>query len=105
MFVVNSLLFVAFLKEGSPLMTNAITNMNTKPNNNPIFASEVIQALHRSCNALGSVRKLDLASSGLFSAWLHPAPSSIKPISPASPSLPGEKPLALGPTTEFLDKA
>jgi hypothetical protein len=54
---------------------------------------------------LGSVGKLDLASSGLFSAWLHPAASTIKPISPASPSLPGEKTLALGPTTEFSDRA
>jgi len=60
--------------------------------------------------ALGSVGKVALASSGpllwLFSlltqqlsdkgnrscpAWLHPAPSTIRPISPASPSLPGEK--------------
>ena len=40
---------------------------------------------------LGSVGKLALASSGPFSVWLHPAPSTIKPISPASPSLPGEK--------------
>jgi hypothetical protein len=40
---------------------------------------------------LGSVGKVALASSGSFSAWLHPAPSTIKPISPASPSLPAEK--------------
>jgi len=32
-----------------------------------------------------------LASSGPFSAWLHPAASTIQPTSPASPSLPGEK--------------
>jgi len=53
----------------------------------------------------GCVRKLDLASSGLFSAWLHPAASTIKPTLPASPSLPDEKTLARGPTTEFSDKA
>jgi len=41
--------------------------------------------------ALGSVGKVALASSSPFSAWLHPAPSTIKSISPASPSLPGEK--------------
>jgi hypothetical protein len=29
--------------------------------------------------------------SGPFTAWLHPAVSTIKPTSPASPSLPGEK--------------
>ena len=40
---------------------------------------------------LGSAGKVALASSGPFSTWLHPAPSTIKPISPASPSLPGEK--------------
>ena len=40
---------------------------------------------------LGSVGKPDLAPSGPFSAWLHPVPSTIKPISPASPSLPVEK--------------
>ncbi|MCH8194134.1 MAG: hypothetical protein IIA65_08965 [Planctomycetes bacterium] len=70
------------------------------------------------------VGEFDLASSGLFSAWLHPAASTIKPTSPASPSLPGEnsgflcpirgcasslkqpkkKWLALGPTTEFSDR-
>jgi len=33
------------------------------------------------------------------------AASTIKRISPASPSLPCEKPLALGPTTEFPDRA
>jgi hypothetical protein len=54
---------------------------------------------------LGSVEKLDLASSGLFSACLHPAVSTIQPTSPASPSLAGEKTLALGPTTEFSDRA
>jgi hypothetical protein len=54
---------------------------------------------------LGSVGKLDLASSGLFSACLNPAASTIKQTSPASPSLPGEKTLALGPTMEFPDKA
>jgi hypothetical protein len=54
---------------------------------------------------LGSVSKLDLASSGLFFAWLHPAASTMKPTSPASPSLPDEKSLALGPTTEFSDGA
>jgi MauM/NapG family ferredoxin protein len=41
--------------------------------------------------ALSSARKVALASSGLFSAWLRPAPSTIKSISPASPSLPGER--------------
>jgi len=41
----------------------------------------------------------------LFSACLHPAASTIKPISPASPSLPGEESLALGPTTEFSERA
>jgi len=40
---------------------------------------------------LGSVGKPDLASSGPFSAWRHPAASAIEPTSPASPSLPGEK--------------
>ena len=54
---------------------------------------------------VGCVRKLYLASSGLFYAWLLPATSTIKPTSPASPSLPGEKTLALVPTTEFSDKA
>ncbi len=39
----------------------------------------------------GCVGKLDLASSGPFFAWLHPAASTIEPTSPASPSLPGEK--------------
>ena len=53
----------------------------------------------------GSVRIPDLASSGPFSACLHPAVSTIKPTSPASPSLSGEKTLALGPTTEFSDRA
>jgi len=37
------------------------------------------------------VGELDLVSSGPFSAWLHPAVSTIKPTSPASPSLPDEK--------------
>ena len=37
------------------------------------------------------VGELDLASSGPFYAWLHPAVSTIKPISPASPSLSDEK--------------
>jgi hypothetical protein len=55
--------------------------------------------------ALGSAGKLDLASSGLFSACLHPAVSMIKQTSPASPSLPDEKPLALEPTTELSDRA
>ena len=36
-------------------------------------------------------RKTRSSSSGPFSAWLHPAVSTIKPTSPASPSLPGEK--------------
>ena len=40
-----------------------------------------------------------------FSSGRRPAPSTIQPISPASPSLPDEKPLALGPTTDFSDKA
>jgi len=40
---------------------------------------------------LGSVGKPDLASSGPFSTWLHPAVSTIEQTSPASPSLPGEK--------------
>ena len=40
---------------------------------------------------LGRVGKLDLASSGPFSAWPHPAASTIEQTSPASPSLPGEK--------------
>jgi len=39
----------------------------------------------------GSVGKPDLASSGPFPAWLHPPVSTIKPTSPASPSLPSEK--------------
>ncbi len=38
-----------------------------------------------------SVGKPDLASSGPFSACLHPAASTIKQTSPASPSLSGEK--------------
>jgi len=54
---------------------------------------------------LGSVGKVALASSGPFPTWRHPAPSTIKPISPASPSLSGEKTLALRPTTEFSDRA
>ena len=37
------------------------------------------------------VGELDLASTGPFSGWLHPAASTIKPTSPASPSLPAEK--------------
>ncbi len=37
--------------------------------------------------ALGSVGKPDLASSGPFSTWLHPAVSTIKPTSPASAAL------------------
>jgi enediyne biosynthesis protein E4 len=40
---------------------------------------------------LGTVGKPDLASSGPFSACLHPAVSTIKQTSPASPSLSGEK--------------
>ncbi len=40
---------------------------------------------------LEPVGEFDLASSGPFSAWLHPAASTIEPTSPASPSLPGEK--------------
>jgi hypothetical protein len=50
------------------------------------------------------VGELDLASSGLFPACLHPAVSMIKQTSPASPSLSGEETLALGPTTEFSDR-
>jgi len=50
------------------------------------------------------VEKFALASSGPFSAWRHPAASTIKLISPASPSLPDEKLLALGPTVEFLER-
>jgi hypothetical protein len=46
----------------------------------------------------------DLASSGLFSASLHPAVSTIETTTPASPSLSGEKTLALGPTMEFSDR-
>ena len=45
----------------------------------------------RVCGVLGSVGKPHLASSGPFSAWLRPAASTIKPTSPASPSLPGGK--------------
>jgi hypothetical protein len=37
------------------------------------------------------VGELDLASSGPFFAWLHPAVSTIKQTSPASPSLPDKK--------------
>jgi len=37
------------------------------------------------------VGELDLASSGPFFARLHPAVSTIKPTSPASPSLPDKK--------------
>jgi hypothetical protein len=37
------------------------------------------------------VGEFDLVSNGPFSAWLHPAVSTIKPTSPASPSLPDEK--------------
>ena len=40
---------------------------------------------------LEPVGEFDLASTGPFSAWLHPAASTIEPTSPASPSLPGEK--------------
>jgi hypothetical protein len=40
----------------------------------------------------------------LFPACLHPAVSTIKQTSPASPSLSGEKTLAFGPTTEFSDR-
>ena len=40
---------------------------------------------------LGSVGKPDLASSGPFSACLHPAVSTMKRTLPASPSLSGEK--------------
>ena len=40
---------------------------------------------------LGSVGKPDLASSGPFSTWPHPAVSTMKQTSPAPPSLPGEK--------------
>ena len=47
--------------------------------------------LMTSTEVLGSVGKPDLASSGHFSIWLHPAVSTIKPTSPASPSLPGER--------------
>ncbi len=39
----------------------------------------------------GSVRKPDLASSGPFSTWLHPAASTIESTSPASPSLLSKK--------------
>ncbi len=39
----------------------------------------------------GCVGKLDLASCGPFSAWPHPAASTIGQTSPASPSLPDEK--------------
>ncbi len=37
------------------------------------------------------IGELDLASSGPFFVWLHPAVSTIKPTSPASLSLPDEK--------------
>ena len=47
--------------------------------------------LMTSTEVLGSVGKPDLASSGPFSTWLHPAVSTIEPTSPASPSLPGGK--------------
>ena len=47
--------------------------------------------IYDQAEVLGSVRKPDLASSGHLSAWLHPAASTIKQTSPASPSLPGEK--------------
>ena len=43
------------------------------------------------CALIGYVGKLDLASSGPFSAWPHPAASTIEQTSPVSPSLPGEK--------------
>ena len=52
---------------------------------------------HSSCHramkdrTLEPVGEFDLASTGAFSAWLHPAASTIEPTSPASPSLPGEK--------------
>ncbi len=54
--------------------------------------SEYIEELSmKKRSQLGCVGKLDLASSGPFSAWLHPAASTIEPTSPASPSLPDEK--------------
>ena len=52
---------------------------------------------HSSClpamkdRTLEPVREFDLASTGPFSTWLHPAASTIKQTSPASPSLSGEK--------------
>ena len=52
----------------------------------PIFESK-----HGVKAIRGCVGKLDLASSGPFSAWPHPAASTIEQTSPASPSLPGEK--------------
>ena len=52
----------------------------------PIFGSK-----HGVKAIRGCVGKLDLASSGPFSAWPHPAASTIEQTSPASPSLPGEK--------------
>ena len=51
----------------------------------------VADQIRQAYMALGSVGKPDLASSGHFSAWLLPAPSTMKPTSPASPSLPDEK--------------
>ena len=47
----------------------------------------------RLCTAvpLEPVGEFDRASSGPFSAWLHPAASTIEQTSPASPPLPGEK--------------
>jgi hypothetical protein len=54
---------------------------------------------------LGCVERLDLASSGLFFVWTASGSIDDTTISPASPSLPDEEPLALGPTTEFSDKA
>ncbi|MBA7701040.1 hypothetical protein ES703_109769 [subsurface metagenome] len=39
---VSSLLSAPLLKLGSPLIINAIINIKTKPNSNPILASEVI---------------------------------------------------------------
>jgi len=40
----------------------------------------------KSAEVVGCVGNLDLASSGPFLAWLHPAASTIKPTSPASSS-------------------
>ena len=46
---------------------------------------------HQASPGPGCVGKLDLASSGPFPAWPHPAASTIGQTSPASPSLPDEK--------------